>query len=321
MSNAIATESVGIVGARGYVGAELLALVLAHPRLSLAFATSSSAIGAPIAGVVPDAPTDLHFENVEPEELADRAPEVLVLALANGASEPCVQAAMRAPTPPRVILDISADHRFEDAWTYGLSEHFESEIRDARLIANPGCYATALQLAVRPLLPFLSAVPNCFGVSGYSGAGAAPSDRNNPDLLHDNIMPYSLVGHTHERECARHLGARVRFAPSVAPFFRGIMMTALCELSEPIGMDALDALYTNAYADAPLIDLLGETVPSLHDVINTNRAHIGRLTVDADDPRKVAVVCAIDNLRKGAASQAVQNINLALGFDTAEGLQ
>lgn len=314
------TAAVGIIGARGYVGRELMRLIAHHPCLRLAFAASRALVGRPLQEECADAPADLRFIDPSPQEAADLNADVLILALPNGAAGEYVAALDASPQPPRLLIDVSADYRFDNTWAYGLPEHFESQLRTASRISNPGCYATAMQLALRPVVDRLAAPPCCFGVSGYSGAGATPSDRNNPEILRDNLLPYSLCNHLHEREVSRHLGFPVRFSPAVAEFFRGIVMTVRMEFDTPADLDALCALYEHACADCPLIDFLGPQSVDLREVRNTNRARIGSVTIHPDDPRQVAVVCAIDNLLKGAASQAIQNINLALGLPAEEGL-
>src|SRR5690606_17762708 len=128
----------------------------------------------------------LVFEALSPEQAAARAVDAVVLALPNGASAPYVEALGERP----VLVDLSADHRFDDGWRYGLVELFRDRLRGARRISNPGCYATAAQIALSPIAAELTAPPRIFGVSGYSGAGTTPSDRNDPDKLRDNLMPY-----------------------------------------------------------------------------------------------------------------------------------
>src|SRR4029079_11209466 len=141
--------------------------------------------------------------------------------------------------PGTVIVDVSADHRFDDAWVYGLPEINRARIRGARRIANPGCYATAAALVVHPVKGLLDGPAQAFGVSGYSGAGTTPSPRNDVEALRDNLMPYSLVGHLHEREVRRHAGP-VCLMPHVAQFFRGISMTVALPLSQPLPRHALE---------------------------------------------------------------------------------
>lgn len=312
--------TVGVVGARGYVGRELVRLALSHPRLRLAFAFSESGAGNPISDEVPRAPSHLRYEALDDERVHSDPPDVIVLALPNGESERFMSGFTPSQRTPRLVLDVGADHRFDDTWTYGLAETFAPSIASASRIANPGCYATAMHLALRPLVGRGAVSACCFGVSGYSGAGATPSERNNPDVLRDNLLPYALGGHLHERESSRHLGLPLRFAPSVASFFRGIILTAMITLEKPTDTDSLCAIYDSHYAGDPLVRTLGRNIPSLHSVVETPFADVGGIEVNRDDPRHMTAVCALDNLMKGAASQAIQNINLAFGWPVTEGL-
>ncbi len=310
--------TIGIIGGRGHVGAELVGLLAGHPGLLLTMLASRSGAGRTAGELIPGAPDGLVLEDISPEALAERAPDVTVLALGNGENGAYARAAAGRS---RVVLDLSADHRFDEGWVYGLSELNAEAIRGASRIANPGCYATAMMLALAPLGEDLDGAPVCFGVSGYSGAGATPSPRNDPANLADNILPYALVGHTHEREVSRHLGTRVRFCPSVAPFFRGIMLTARVRLRSTADAAVVESRLHSFYEGAPLVSVLAGKTPRVPDVAGTNTAQIGGVTVGAEDPQEVGLVCAIDNLRKGAASQALQNINLALGLDELEGIE
>ncbi|MEZ6243257.1 MAG: N-acetyl-gamma-glutamyl-phosphate reductase [Phycisphaerales bacterium] len=310
--------TIGIIGGRGHVGAELVGLLAGHPGLELTLLASRSGAGRSARELIASAPEGLMLENISPESLAGRAPDVTVLALGNGENTPYAEAAAGRS---KVVLDLSADHRFVDGWTYGLPEVNASAIREASRIANPGCYATAMMLALSPLVELLDGPPVCFGVSGYSGAGATPSPRNDPRNLADNILPYSLVGHTHEKEVGRHLGRAVRFCPSVASFFRGIMMTVRARVKARTSVDELEHRLHAFYEKAPLVTVMAGGVPRVPDVAGTNGAAIGGVAVSPEDPREVALVCAIDNLRKGAASQALQNINLALGLPELMGVE
>jgi N-acetyl-gamma-glutamyl-phosphate reductase common form len=308
--------SIGIVGARGYVGAELIGLIARHPRFRLAYAASRSQAGqpVPVSAGAGGGGADLRFVNAGPSEIAGLGADAVVLAVPDGATAEYVQTLSDA-----VVLDLSADHRFDDTWVYGLTEHNAEALTQARRISNPGCYATAIQLAVRPLLPLLEGTPHAFGVSGYSGAGTTPSPRNDPAVLAEGVSPYKLVGHTHEREVSRHLGRPVRFSPHVAPFFRGITVTLQARLREPASPDALSRLYLDTYGGSSLIRFLGDRTPRVQDIANDPGAEIGGLTIGPDG-RDLAVVCTVDNLLKGAASQAVQNLNLAFGLDSELGL-
>lgn len=312
-----ATKSVALIGARGYVGRELIDLIARHPSLELTIAASRELDGQAVGGALGDS---VHFTRASREDVAIAAPDVLILATPNGKSRAWVDAAQSAARQPKLIVDISADYRFDEAWAYGLTELNAAKIASATRVSNPGCYATAMQLALAPLVGRFSAPAYCFGVSGYSGAGSTPSERNDPERLRDSVLPYQLSGHLHEREVARHLGAPIRFAPSVAPFFRGIVLTAMVQLDAPIGVDDAIGMYEAAYGGAPCVVFAGERMPVLGEVVGTPRAIVGGLHVDIADPTRVGVVCVIDNLLKGAASQALQNINLALGFAPEAGL-
>jgi hypothetical protein len=217
-----------------------------------------------------------------------------------------------------VIVDLSADHRFSSSWIYGQPERHRASIRNARHIANPGCYATAMQLALAPLLPLVSGPANVFGVSGYSGAGTTPSPKNDPEALRDNLMPYALAGHVHEREVAAQLGCRLFFMPHVAPFFRGLTVTVSVALAQASAKSALAARYLEAYGAEPLVRFQ-EEIPLVRDIVGKHDVVIGGLTV-SDDERHAVVVATIDNLLGGAATQALRNVNLALGLPEYQGI-
>lgn len=301
--------TVGVVGARGHTGAELVRLIGSHPTLDLVFAGSRELAGEPVPGH-----DGLVFESIGPEDLAGRAVDVIVLALPDGAGDPYVAAV----EPEALIVDISADHRFDDEWVYGLPELFREKLKGASRIANPGCYATASQIALAPLVDVIEGVPAVFGVSGYSGAGTTPGPRNDPERLADNLMPYKLVGHNHEREAVRHLGIPVRFMPHVHPAFRGLLVTAHVPLGETMTIDQLRARFTTAYHEEPLVEI-SDGIPELRDGAGHPGLIVGGFETSADG-RNAVVVVAEDNLLKGAAVQAVQNINLALGLPEFEGL-
>lgn len=310
-------KSVGIVGARGHTGAELIRLIARHPALELAFVSSRELDGQRLSEHVHEFAGALRYENLGHADVAARGADAVVLALPNGKSGEIV-AAIDAQAPQTIVVDLSADHRFDERWYYGLPELTRSHYAGQRRISNPGCYATAMQLAIAPLKSDLAAPPACFGVSGYSGAGTTPSDKNDPDKLRDNLMPYSLVDHVHEREVTRQLGVPVEFMPHVAPHFRGITMTANLWLQQAAKRDEVLARYRDFYAGEALVRVVDEA-PWVSAIAGRHHAEIGGFAV-APGGRRVVVVATLDNLLKGAATQALQNLNRAFGFDEAQGI-
>ena len=291
-------KTLGVIGGRGYVGRELLDLIGQHPGFELALNASAR-------------------DGVTPESAAAPRLDAYVLALPNGVSPPYVEAIVAA-RPDAVIVDVSADHRFDDAWVYGQPERLRKKIVGERLIANPGCYATAMQLALAPLLPYLTGPAHVFGVSGYSGAGTSPSPKNDPEVLRDNLYPYSLTGHTHEAEVTRTLGTQVFFAPHVAPFFRGVTVTVSVTFADPQQHGALLGKYEAMFGNEPLVTLSKEA-PLVRDIAGRHHVAIGGLSVSTDG-RHAVIVATIDNLLGGAATQAVRNLNLTLGFPELLGI-
>ena len=304
-------KSIGIVGARGHTGTELIRLVAAHPQLELAFVSSRELDGQPVADHVDAYHGPLHYQSLDAAAVAARGADGVVLALPNGKAAPFVEA-IDAAGPDTLVVDLSADYRFDPGWYYGLPEITRGRYAGQRRISNPGCYATAMQLAIWPMLDQLAGPPQCFGVSGYSGAGTTPSDRNNPELLRDNLMPYALVDHLHEREVSTRLGVPVEFMPHVAPHFRGITLTANLWLHEPVTVDQVRARYEQRYAGEPLVDVIDQA-PWVSRIAGRHGVEIGGFAV-APGGKRLVVVATEDNLLKGAATQAMQNINIALGL-------
>lgn len=225
------SSRVAIIGARGYTGKALIELLNQHPHMDLRHVSSRELAGQPLAGYDKRAIT---YENLTPDDvrrMADRGDiDCWVMALPNGVCAPFVSAIDSArggssPSSSPVVLDLSADYRFDPTWTYGLPETVpRATIARAKRIANPGCYATAAQIGITPLVSYLPGgqQPTVFGVSGYSGAGTKPSPKNDVDNLRDNIIAYSLTDHIHEREISSQLGVDVAFIPHVAVWFQGI---------------------------------------------------------------------------------------------------
>jgi len=308
---------IGLVGARGYVGREILRLIAGHPEMMLAYAVSREWAGKKVCEIAPEETDECIFEALNPEAAAKRKADAVILALPDGAAGVYL-GALETYAPGRIIIDLSADKRFDDDWAYGLPEHHREKLHHAKRIANPGCYATAMQIALGPLVPHLGGVPAVFGVSGFSGAGTTPSPRNDPQALAENLIPYKLVGHKHELEATRHLGVPVRFMPHVHPAFRGLLVTAHVPLGTKMTIDQVKGLFVDAYGKEPLV-AIQESAPELKQGANISGVVIGGIDVSTDGMSAIVVV-AEDNLLKGAAVQALQNLNLALGLREHTGL-
>ena len=308
---------VGIVGARGHVGAELIRLLAGHPAFELAYVTSRERAGQPLAAHVDGYAGDLHYTSPAYEDLPDLGADAVVLALPNGKAGHIV-GQFDAAGADAVLLDLSADYRFDPSWYYGLPELTRARYDGQRRISNPGCYATAMQLAIAPMRSVLEGPVQCFGVSGYSGAGTTPSDKNDVALLRDNLMPYALTGHVHEREVASQLGHPIEFMPHVAPHFRGLTITAILHLSIAFDRDEVLARYHRRYGGEPLVKVQDEA-PWVSRIAGAHHVALGGFAVSGDG-RRLVVVATEDNLLKGAATQALQNLNLAFGLDEVAGI-
>ena len=207
-------------------------------------------------------------------------------------------------------------------------EFNREKVKKSRLISNPGCYATAAQLCIRPMLSHLDKhrFPVVFGVSGYSGAGTTPSSKNDPERLRDNMIPYSLTGHIHEREIWYQSGlginfGGVSFVPHVASWFRGLSVTVVMGLSKSMSSREIRNVFKDAYRDEPLIVALdaGE-IPEVTQIAGQHGAIVGGYAV-SEDGKKIVMVGVLDNLLKGAATQAIQNINLSLQGEELAGIK
>ena len=307
----MADRTVGIVGARGHTGAELIRLISRHPSLELAFVSSRELAGQPVSAHIEGFTGALRYENLSHDEVADKRADAVILALPNGKSGEIV-AAIDTVTPDTVLVDLSADHRFNEGWYYGLPELTRGGYAGQKHISNPGCYATAMQLAITPLLDRLAGPPQCFGVSGYSGAGTMPSDKNSVELLRDNLLPYALTDHMHEREVSRQLGMPVEFMPHVAPHFRGITMTVNLWLAQAATRDALRTRYADFYAGEPLVRVVDEA-PWVSRIAGRHGVEPGRLPPPAAGPPLVVVAPPV-HLPHGSATHAFRHLHFAFGF-------
>lgn len=310
-------KSIGIVGARGHTGTELIRLISAHPSFELAFVSSRELDGQRVDAHDDAFRGELRYGNLDPQAVAAKRADVVILALPNSKAAPYVSA-IDTVAPDTLVVDLSADHRFDKTWYYGLPELTRGKWRGERRISNPGCYATAIELTVAPLKDVLAAPPVCFGVSGYSGAGTTPSDKNDPEKLRDNLMPYALTGHVHEKEASFQLGMPVEFMPHVAPHFRGLAVTGNLYLSRPMKREEVLARFRDAYGAERLVRIMDDP-PWVSRIAGRHHAEIGAFAMSADG-RRVVIVATLDNLLKGAATQAMQNINRAIGVDELTGI-
>ncbi len=325
-----------VAGANGFTGALAAKIVWDHPRLALVAATSRSDAGRRIDEIYPRYRVPLVLTELDVED----PPEVdaAIVAYPHGAAAPTV-AALRARGI--LVVDLSADFRLRDMGTYerwygehgapdlfgtgvyGLSEMYREELREAKLVATPGCYPTATVLGLAPLAEqsllgevFVSAMQ---GTSGYG--------RSSDDLVHysamtENAFPYKTEGHRHRPEIEQELAALgspalVTFVPHLLPLDQGELATCFATLAEPTSREAILALYEERYRDEPFVHLL-DGPPNLRALRDTNECHVH---VTVEERGRVMAFSAIDNIWKGASSQGIQNLNLMLGLDETEGLR
>lgn len=303
---------VGVVGATGYVGSELCRWLLQHPRFELVSVVSTTRADRPLAEEVPalEGLTDLVLR---PFDARVAALDAVFLATPHGAARPLVDELRGVP----LVVDASSDHRHVPGWAYGQPELAGGALAGARRIAAPGCFATALELAIGPLVRAgrVRGEVTATGLTGSTGSGATPSDGTHHPLRAVNAKAYKVLDHQHVPEVRTLLASLgtapvLRFVPLSAPLDRGILVTAFV----PTTGDAEDA-FRAAYAGRRLIRVRRGT-PEIRHVRGTAFAD---LSVTCTDDLAVVLV-AIDNLGKGAAAQAIQAANLALGWDEATGL-
>ena len=310
---------IGIIGGAGYTAGELLRLLVNHPAAEVAFVHSESHAGEPVAltheGLWGD--TDLVFSADAPLEQAD----VLFLCGAHGKSAQFWEA-NKMPEGLKVI-DLAQDYRDQsEGYVYGLPEWQKAKIQGATKIANPGCFATAIQLALLPLAAkgLLKEAVNVTAITGSTGAGVKPGATTHFSWRNNNLSAYKVFEHQHLLEICRNLeslqGAKptINFVPVRGDFARGIFATlhTPCEL----GQQEAEELYKNYYKDAPFTFLFPGQV-DLKQVVNTNKCLISLEKHDGE----LVITSVIDNLLKGAAGQAVHNMNLMLGLEETTGLK
>lgn len=340
------TKRVALIGARGYTGQALMTLLSGHPCINLTHVSSRQLAGSPVEGYAKAAINYINLTEQGVERLEKEGEvDAWIAALPNGVCKPFIDAiergSMERGGKKSIVVDLSADHRFENDWTYGLPELYSrAEIRESKRIANPGCYATSIQMSIAPLIPHLrqGELPTFFGLSGYSGAGTVVTTdalgrptvepKVTPESIRGGVRTYSLTDHIHEREAGFHLsrlltpgGANrvtVAFIPTVTSWFRGILSVASVPLAGKLTAREVMQLYEEKYKDEKLVGILKD-VPLLSDVVEKHRWVVGGFQVHSREDR-VVIVGGLDNLLKGAATQCMQNLNLALGYDEYMGI-
>jgi N-acetyl-gamma-glutamyl-phosphate reductase len=331
MNSYTETVRVGVAGATGYTGVELLRLLGRHPGVRIA-----AAMGSPGAAPrhVPSLKRlwDATVDGLDVDALADAADAVFLALPEHAAAEVAPVLLARG----KRVFDLSGAFRLRDAglrqrWypktgdqpasvVYGLTERNRDLLRDSTLVACAGCYPTAAILALQPLLQAnLVGQPIIIDAkSGVSGAGKTPTERTHFSECHGSLSAYGVFNHRHAAEIEQELGVPVTFVPHLLPIDRGILETIYATLQPGVGEAAIAAALHAAYDDSPFVRLTGGDLPEIKHVAHTNFCDIGWKVNDAT--RQLVLVVCIDNLVKGAAGQAVQNFNVAFGFDERLGL-
>ena len=339
---AMESIKVGIVGGTGYTGVELLRLLVQHPRCELAVITSRKEAGMPVADMFPNLRGRVTLAFTEPSREALSACDVVFFATPNGVAMNDARALVDAGVR---VIDIAADFRIKDVgvweqWykmkhacpelvaeaVYGLPEVNREGIRKARIVANPGCYPTSVQLGFLPLLEGGVVDPDHLiadAKSGVSGAGRTAEVHTLLAEASDNFKAYGVAGHRHGPEITQGLTAMARravklvFTPHLTPMIRGIHATLYARVTKA---SDLQALFEHRYANEPFVDVMP---PGSHPETRSVRgSNICRIAVHQPQGGDTAVVLSvIDNLVKGASGQAVQNMNIMFGLDEGLGLQ
>jgi len=332
---------IGIIGGSGYTGVELLRLLTVRKDIEISFVSSRAQAGNRVDALFPSLRGHVDLEFSDPDDVADAQCDLVFFATPNGTA---MNQAPRLLDKGTKVVDLSADYRLKDVsvwekWygmthaspellkhaAYGLPEMFREQIQSAQLVANPGCYPTTVQLGFLPLLEAGVVKADSLiadAKSGITGAGRGASVANLLAEAGDSFKAYGVAGHRHLPEIEQGLSGMTKnpvnltFTPHLLPIIRGIHSTLYAQLTEDVD---LQTLFEQRYKDEPFVDVLPEgSHPETRTVRGTNMC---RLAVHRPQSRNTAVVLAVeDNLVKGAAGQAVQNMNLMLGIPETEGL-
>jgi N-acetyl-gamma-glutamyl-phosphate reductase len=336
-----------VLGGSGFAGAELVRHLLRHPDVELVRVGAADHLGEPLSSALPrlEGLSDLRFEALTPEQAADGV-DIVIMGLPHRASVELVEAAMKSQVR---VLDLSGAFRLRDAldyerfygephprpdlleqFVYGLPELNRDKLRDARFVASPGCFATTIELG---LLPFaraslLEGAIHTVGVTGSSGSGASPSPTTHHPVRAVNLRTYRPLTHQHAPEIERVLrdaGARaprLGFVPVSAPLTRGIFATSFFELAASEGEERLRDLLDAAYRNEPFVRVPRARLPEVVAVAGSNFAEVGLTFGGVHDGRRLVTAhSALDNLIKGGAGQAIQNMNLMLGLQETLSLE
>ena len=332
-----AMATVGIIGASGYTGAELLRIAAQHPDFEVIVATGDSMAGRRAAELYPSlqvAYPDLVFSEFDPAAVDGF--DLVFLGLPHEAS---MELAPALVGNVGCVVDLSAAFRLKDpsaypsfygfehtqldllaAAVFGLPELHRAALKGATLVATPGCHVTAATLALRPLVE-AGLVENTGIVvntlTGITGAGRAPTDTNVFTNIDSNAIPYGLLSHRHTPEMEQEIGARLIFTPHLVPMSRGLLATCAAPAASGCSDAAVAAALRSFYADEPFVAVI-DTPPATKSVLGSNAAHVCARYDERTDT--VIAMCAIDNLTKGASGGAVQAANVALGLDETAGL-
>ncbi len=344
-----ATQKIGIVGATGYTGVELLRLLVTHPDVEISYVTSRSNAGTRVDAMFPNLRGFIDLDFSDPSTDALATCDLVFFATPNGVAMNHVPALLKAGTK---VIDLAADFRIKDVdvWSkwygmehacpellaeavYGMPELNRAQVKGANLVANPGCYPTAVTLGFKPLVESgLIDLDNIIAdtKSGISGAGKQASVANLLSEAGESFKAYAVQGHRHQPEIVQTLSLLAKgkgtqkevdltFVPHLLPIIRGIHATLYArELAK--GNTDLQILYENTYKDEPFVDVLpAGSHPETRGVKTSNMCRIAVHQPEANNGQ-IVVLSVIDNLVKGAAGQAIQNMNLMLGFDETTGL-
>lgn len=326
---------VGIIGASGYTGGELLRFLKNHPEIEIVAATSRQYDGNPVYKVHPHLrDLEIKFENLKPNEIDA---DLVFTATPHGASMKIVPELVQNDMK---VVDLSGDYRFDNLATYekwygyehthplkavyGLPEINRELIKDADLVANPGCYPTGAILACLPIVA--ENIADRIVVdskSGVSGAGVNPNEATHYPNCSDSVSPYAVTTHRHGPEIQEKLSnfgkAKVSFTPHLVPVIRGIMTTVHGFITEDVSSEYVAEIYKEFYEGEPFVRVLDQgEIPRLSSVRGSNYCHIGGFEID--DNGRLVVASSIDNLVKGASGQAVHNMNLMFGFKETESI-